>query len=233
MQERTQIFDHLKSRQRFRRCRDVHNPPMLHLAAVRHTNDAAGGDRVRIVEERLHDGQQCVGLDQRVGVEHGDERGARHVQSGVERVRFAAAVLLVDHHQPDGTARFVNRADGGARKRAGWLAARFVEVKFIDQDLQRVVGRAVVHDDHFVLGVMQREHGPHALADARAFIVRRRQQGNGRHQRRSEHRVALGSRQAARLHAKRKIAERHQEQVDGVDGGDINNDEPLQAGECM
>ena len=148
---------------------------MLHLAAVRHTNDAAGGDRMRIVEERLHDGEQRVGLDQRICIEHGHQRGARHVQGGVERVRFAVAVFLVDHHQPDGAARFVNRANGGARKRVGWLAARFVQMEFIDQNLQRVVGRAVVDDNHLVPGIMQREHGPHALADARAFVVRRRQ----------------------------------------------------------
>ena len=112
-QERAQVFDHLEARHPVAGHAHLGDATAFDLAAVDDADDAADAERVGRLEERQHGLAQRVRLEQRIGVDQADERIARRVDAGVERVG-PAAVLLVDHHELGVGQRAVDAADLGA-----------------------------------------------------------------------------------------------------------------------
>ena len=83
-QERAEVLDHLDAGEEAARHPGVGHAPVLHGAAIRHSNRPSDGGDVAAQQERAREPQERVRLDEGVGV-HGDhEREAAGVDRGVQ-----------------------------------------------------------------------------------------------------------------------------------------------------
>jgi hypothetical protein len=84
-----------------------------HGAAVRRPDHPAGGHRPgRVVAEGFGHGEQGVRVEQRVRVDHRDERLPGGVEAGVDRLGLAGVVLAHDHQPRPPVAGHGDRAHG-------------------------------------------------------------------------------------------------------------------------
>ena len=81
-EKRAQVLDDLQDRKRTVGQRDARHATVLHLAAVDDADDAARRDRLdRLFQERLHDAQERVVLDDRIGVDRAEQRVPREIDA--------------------------------------------------------------------------------------------------------------------------------------------------------
>ena len=131
-----------------------HDPPLPHLGPVDDPDRAPHRQAVGAVDERADHPQQCVVLDDRVGVDGADQVARADVEPGVERVGLAAVVLV--HHEQVGLATAAVDAPHVAGVDPLAVDDRHRhEVELLDQPLQRRVRAAVVDDHDLQSGVGQ------------------------------------------------------------------------------
>ena len=226
-EERAQVLDHLEARHPVARHAHLGDPPAFDLAAVDDADDAADAERVGRLEERQHRLAQRVGLEERIGVDEADERIARRVDAGVERVG-AAAVLLVDHHELGVRQRAVDGADLGRLDHRPDRHRRLDQIERLRGPLQRLVLRSVVDADHLELRVVEQQERAHALDDGRLLVVGGRDHADAGRRRRLHDRFELARRPAVAMLAELEERQHRAHQVRGVDGEEIEQHELLE-----
>jgi hypothetical protein len=168
-----EVLDQLDPRQPGARGPDVDDPAGDDPAAVDRPDRPTGGDHPGgVVGERLGHPQERVGLEHRVGVDHGHQRLAGDVDTDVEGLRTPAVLLGHDDQAGTPVAGYVLAEDpcpdGDVLRH---VARQLDEVEGLDQPREGAVGAAVVDDHHLVAGVPQREQGLDRGDDARLLVV--------------------------------------------------------------
>ncbi len=190
-QEGAEVLEHLEDREAARGQPHVEDAAVVDPAPVRDAHDPPGGhDDVRRGDDRPDDPEQRVLLEDRVGVDREDVREPGGVDARVERVGLPA-VLLVHHPEAAVPARDVHAADRGGRDHDAEGLPDRDEVELLLEPLERAVERAVVHDDHLVLGVAQREERMDAVDDRR-FLVERGDEHRDRRRHRGGEDLVVG-----------------------------------------
>ena len=206
--------------------------PSMTRAAVGRADGPAGGHRAdRVVGERLGDAEQRVGVEDRVGVDHGHQRLGGGVDAHVDGVG-APGVLLAHQHQPGPTAaRHQDLGDRGARRHVGGqLALDRDEVEGGPQPVARAVGAAVVDDHHLVAGVAQGEHGLHRGDDAGLLVVRRDDDRHPRRELARDRLVVPGVLGPPPVVDEVPRGEPDEQQVGGVDDEEVDEHRDLDGG---
>jgi hypothetical protein len=192
-EEGAQVLHHLDAGQPLTGHADVDDAARDHAAAVDRADRPAGGDHPgRVVRERLGDPQQPVGFEDGVGVDHRDQRLGGGVEGEVERLGAAGVLLADDEQAGAAVARDVHVDDPGRDRHVlRELARHRDEVERLAQPVERAVAAAVVHDDHLVAGVAQRQQRLHGGDDAGRLVVGRDEQRDARREGATE-RLDLG-----------------------------------------
>ena len=125
----------------------------------------------RILHREPHALEQGIALEDHVGVDTAEVAVARDVEAGVHRIRLASVRLVHDDEVR------VRRAsiDGVhllAPKHRPYEDLVRLELEDVAQTLERAVRRAVVDDDHLVLGIVEGEDGLDGRDDRRRLVVR-------------------------------------------------------------
>src|SRR5205085_10205214 len=110
-EEGTQVLDDLNAGQQMRRHCRLLDATVFDERSVDDANGTAAGNDISGVKERTDHALQSVSFDERVGVHRADELTASEAQTDVQRVSFAA-VLLVDDDESRIRRRPVKRTDG-------------------------------------------------------------------------------------------------------------------------
>jgi hypothetical protein len=149
----------------------VDNTAVLDRARIGDADGAADGGDAGSEQERPCEPEECVRLDERVGVDGEDVWMVRGVQRRVERVSFAA-VLLVDDEELRVQARAIVSPNApclhGDHERRGDLE----ELVRLDEPRHRAVGGAVVHDDDLVARILEGQERAGAIDDRELLVVR-------------------------------------------------------------
>ena len=95
-QKRPQVLDDLHPCQQAARHAHALQEPARDTAAVGNANRAAADDHRGIFEKRANDSAQAVGAQDGVGIHRAEQRVARAVDAGVERIGLAAVFLVDD-----------------------------------------------------------------------------------------------------------------------------------------
>ena len=176
-QKGSQVLDHLERSEVRLRQPDLDDAPVIDLAAVGEANDAADGDGIGVFDERQDHAGEGMLLEHRVSVDHAHQRESGGVEGGVDGVGFAA-ILLVDGRQVLARNRAVDAAHGLGGDSFVETDRRADQLEVVDDLGQRVVGRSVVDDDHFVLGVVQEHQRPDAVGDVGGLVECGHENGN-------------------------------------------------------
>src|SRR5207237_6004163 len=139
----------------------------------------AAGNDISGVKERTDHALQSVSFDERVGVHRADELTASEAQTNVQRVSFAA-VLLVDDDESRIRRRPVKRTDGLRRDVPLVNRLHGNEIELLDQYVHGSILGAIADYDHFQTWILQRQQCAETHFDRRFFVVGRRENGNRR-----------------------------------------------------
>jgi hypothetical protein len=190
-QEPAQVLDDLHEGQEPPGQPHGDHPARPDLAAVDDPDRAPGRHRSPgILDERAHRPQEGIVVQDRVRVEHADERIHREVQATVRRVGLAAAVVLVHHDEVRVFGRLVRPPDRLAGHDVLEAPGDGPEREPLDERLEGPVGGAVVDDDDLEARVVEAQERADRLDDARLLVEGGGDDGDGRREGRL-HEVAV------------------------------------------
>jgi hypothetical protein len=200
------------------------------LAAVAEADDAAGPDRpVGILEERPDDLEQRVFFQDGVRVHGAEQRIARDVQAGVQRVGLLA-VGLVDDDQLRMEDRPVDAAEGLGGEGLPEHELGRLELEGLDELIQGRVGRAVVDDDDLENGIAQGQERADAVDDALGLVIGRDDDRDGLDDGHAEELAEADEGDQAAVAEDAGEREDVEHDVEGVDEQKVSQDEPVDPG---
>ena len=157
----------------------------------------------------------CPGEDH-VRVDGADVAVPGVVEARVERVRLAA-VRLVDDEQAPVAGQAVVAGHRLARDDVTRARAGRHEAQRLDEPGERVVGRAVVDDDHLEVGIVDLEQRADGVRHADALVVGGDDDADARREPRRGEQVEVVARSLAEASPRLGEADEHQPEVHAVD----------------
>jgi hypothetical protein len=191
-----------------------------------HPHVRHGRDGRSLLEERLGEALEGITLDTHSGVDRADEREARCVDAGVQRVGTSEA-LLVEHAQVVMQERLVHGAHLAARDAPPQRLGEWLELERLLDGGNASRHPVVADDDDFELRIVQVEEGV-CRSDHRRHVAARRD--DDRHRRlepgvRRGHVVEGPERQAAK---QRRHADQQQQHAPAIGDEEVGDEEPHQ-----
>ncbi len=227
-QEGAQILDDLDHGDRIAGQAGAHQETMADVAAVGDPDGATDRDGVGIGQKRQDDPRQTVALQDRIGIDAGEQRITSDVDQAVEGIGLAA-VGLVQHLEIAIATRPIDRLDrlGGQAVSIGFGVG--VQLEFTDQRVERAIPRAIIGNQDFVIGVVDLQQCPHRSGDRRFLVVGRHQQADRRVQMGLDldQRLVLVQPQTGQHIDRRRGIE---QQVDAVQGQKIGQEHDFRCG---